>query len=160
MDHKHLYNYVVHPTLELLNEAVPGMHSRAACRLVTATAETESAMMWLTQHGGGPALGLWQIEPATASDVLDRYLSLKPSLNAAVMRLMSDRPTNEQLMTNLSLGAAACRIKYWMAPAPLPDPDDARGMSEYWKTHYNTPLGAGHADDFARDYADLFNLDL
>jgi hypothetical protein len=160
MDADHLFDYVVHPTLELLNEAVPGMHSLAACRLVTATAETESAMMWLKQHGDGPALGLWQIEPATASDVLDRYLNFRDVLRVAVLRIMSDRPTEEQLITNLALGAAVCRIKYWMSPEPLPMADDPVGMGHAWKQIYNTELGAGHAGDFARNYAELFDLEL
>ncbi|MFT9325008.1 MAG: hypothetical protein ABF537_12850, partial [Acetobacter sp.] len=35
----------------------------AAVNLLTGTALVESGLVWLRQNGGGPALGLWQMEP-------------------------------------------------------------------------------------------------
>ena len=55
-----LLNHVVHPTLLHLSKVNPLLHSQAACRLVTATAASESAGDYLKQIGGGPARGLWQ----------------------------------------------------------------------------------------------------
>ena len=40
-------------------------------RLVTAIAE--SGLKWVHQFGGGPARGLYQIEPATLHEVVVRY---------------------------------------------------------------------------------------
>jgi hypothetical protein len=51
---------VIYPALNKM-----GMWSEAAGELVLGTAIVESNHTYLKQHGDGPALGLWQVEPAT-----------------------------------------------------------------------------------------------
>ena len=51
---------VIRPALRALD-----LWSPAAEDLVLGTAAQESGLAYLRQIGGGPALGLWQIEPAT-----------------------------------------------------------------------------------------------
>ena len=155
--HMHeVLDYVVTPTLERLARAEPRINSEAARRLVTCTAQAESAGDWLRQIGGGPARGLWQIEPPTAIDVLDRYLETREALDEIVWELRTDQSIDEQLVTNMALGAAICRLKYWMSPEPMPDEDDAPAMGRYWKQIYNTAGGAGDPAHFTAVYADLF----
>ena len=151
-----LLNHVVHPTLLHLSKVNPLLHSQAACRLVTATAAAESAGDYLKQIGGGPARGLWQIEPPTARDILDRYLKQRGYLEESVWELMTDQTLEDQLVTNLALGAALCRLKYWMSPTPMPYADDAQGMGGYWKDIYNTAGGAGVPEKFEAAYRELF----
>ena len=74
-------DHVVHPTLIHLSQAVPQIHSIAACRLVTCTAHVESLGDYLSQIGGGPARGIFQIEPSTALDIIDRYLPDRDALD-------------------------------------------------------------------------------
>ena len=56
-------------------------------------------------------------------------------------------PTNlsmdENLATNLMYGAAVCRLCYYRKAKALPEAGDIEGQGQYWKTHYNTPLGKG-----------------
>ena len=78
---------VIRPALAVLD-----LHSDAAEALVLATAGVESNLTWLVQHGGGPARGLWQIEPATASDLFETYLAYRPDRAAAVRSLMLAGP--------------------------------------------------------------------
>ena len=46
-------------------------YSEDAMALVMRTGMAESGFKTLKQYGGGPALGFWQVEPATANDVVD-----------------------------------------------------------------------------------------
>lgn len=59
----------------------------AAERLLLGTALTESGLVHLRQSGGGPARGLYQIEPATHRDLWRHYLAFRPALAARLLCL-------------------------------------------------------------------------
>lgn len=136
---------VVEPALVAI-----GMASTAALNLVTGTALAESGGVFLKQIGGGPALGLWEMEPATEIDCWANWLDYQPALSAMVKALLWPYNTTaqrtNQLIGNLPYGAAMCRIRYRRAAPPLPAYNDAAGMAAYWKQNYNSALGAGAAD--------------
>lgn len=126
----------------------PEFSSLSAELLSYGTALTESDLSYLQQMGGGPALGLWQMEEATFLDHLE-YLERRPDLRDKVKPFALHWPPKvEELPGNLYLGAAMTRIHYWRKRQPLPDPDDLAGLAHYWKTHFNTILGAGKISDF------------
>ncbi|MEH6477643.1 MAG: hypothetical protein V7727_18270 [Sneathiella sp.] len=116
----------------------------AAEKLVLGTALVESGLRRSRQMGGGPARGIFQMEPATFKDI-ERYL-LKPGkldLRArAAKNCIGDPFDFGELAGNDFLAAAFCRLKYLPDPHPLPDPDDIEGLAAYWKRTYNSPLGA------------------
>ncbi len=56
------------------------------------------------------------------------------------------------LVTDLAYATAMCRVHYWRRPEPLPNAGDPEGMGEYWKQHYNSPLGKGTVERFAWRY--------
>lgn len=122
-----------------------GLTSTAAINLVTGTALQESAVTYLEQIGG-PALGLWQMEPATEQDIWTNWVPYNLSARAALEKMLAPGPTTSQLVWNLYYGAAMCRIKYYRAPDALPTYNDAQGLATYWKTIYNTSGGAGTVD--------------
>lgn len=122
-----------------------GLMSTAAMNLVTGTALCETGGVYLHQLSG-PALGLWQMEEATEQDTWANFLAYEHDLAIRVRSLLAPGPTFTQLLTNMSYGAAMCRIKYRRSPDPLPDAKDAAGMAGMWKKIYNTSLGAGAAD--------------
>ena len=130
---------VIYPALNKM-----GMWSEAAGELVLGTAIVESNLTYLKQHGDGPALGLWQVEPATHEDLYANYLNYRPEMMSSLMELRSPALNmNENLATNLMYGAAVCRLCYYRKPDPLPEAGDVEGQGKFWKKHYNTPLGAG-----------------
>jgi hypothetical protein len=150
---------IVEPTLHDL-----GMTSPAAIRLMVGTAIAESGLTWLRQHNGGPAVGLFQIEPATARDILDRYLARRTDLNmrlCASFRLLDDTPPidwhrvsdldlEDALVGDARFSCAVARIRYFMSPKRLPAADDDAGLGLYWKEIYNTAAGKGRPEKFAR----------
>lgn len=143
--------YVVRPVLYMLE-----LWSREAEEIVLATAAQESGLTYIRQLGGGPARGLWQIEPATAQDIWDNYLDHRPQLAGAVRRFMVPGvDAAEQLIGNLYYGAAMCRVFYRRLPDALPPAEDVRGMAELWKRRYNTALGKGTVEEFVAAYERL-----
>lgn len=139
---------IVRPVLEQM-----GLHSQAAGNLLIGTALHESALTYFRQIGGGPALGLYQMEPATHDDIWANFLSYKPALAASVRWWLAGAPEKEeQLVWNLAYATAMCRIHYFRVPHPLPDASNLGAIAAYWKTHYNTAAGVGKEVDFVRTY--------
>lgn len=135
-----LRRLVIRPSLEYI-----GLWSQAAENLVVGTALTESRGEYLKQLGSGPALGLWQMEPATHADIWEHFLAYQDDLADRVRGLQTVRADDfhEELVGNLFYAAAMCRVHYRRVPAALPLPGDKVGLARYWKEHYNTPAGAG-----------------
>ncbi|MFT8712093.1 hypothetical protein [Komagataeibacter rhaeticus] len=134
---------VVTPTLNAI-----GLGGEAAVNLLTGTALAESGLVYLRQISG-PALGPWQMEPFTETDIWTTFLSNArlSSLTATMQAMLArDIPRTDQLITNMRYACAMARLKYYRAPGPLPAADDAAAQCRYWKSNYNTALGAGAAD--------------
>ena len=131
---------VVRPTLEYLDK-----HNASAENLVLGTALVESRLRYLKQLNDGPARGVCQMEPNTLDDIYENYLAYRPELRQRADALRDARPTTnaDELIYNLAYAVAMCRIHYLRVPVSLPQYDDALGLACYWKSHYNTGLGAG-----------------
>lgn len=145
IDPRHLRAEVIRPTLHHL-----GLHSPAAEDLLLGTALQESdGGRWLRQLGDGPALGPWQMEPATCRDIWDHYLRYRSDLARRVEALMCPGQDEvAQLVGNLPYACAMARVHYLRIPAPLPPHGDVRGYAHYWKAYYNTHLGRGTEAEF------------
>ena len=152
MDPKHLRLYIVRPALESI-----GMHSPAAENLVLGTAAQESKFRWVRQHGNGPALGLFQMEPATHGDIWSSYLRYKPTLGTRIRKAIQigilSRPEADRLMWDFRYAAIMCRVHYRRVKDPLPDEHDVWAMGHYWKDFYNTHHGRGTVEEFVDSYA-------
>ena len=134
--------WVIVPALDAI-----GLNSQAAQELLLGTALQESNLYYLKQLGMGPAMGLFQMEPATHDDIWTHYLIYKPKL-AGKVHTISAQQTPEELAGNLWYAAAMCRIHYLRVKAPLPEAGDIDAQAAYWKKHYNTTLGAGTEDEY------------
>lgn len=140
---EHIRTEVIRPTLEYL-----GMWSNAAESLVLGTGIYESNFSYLKQVGGGPALGYYQIEPATHADLYENFLAYHTEIKTKLVRLLGMTPTpTEQLVSNLRYTTAVCRLIYYRHPEPLPE--DIGGMAMLYKKWYNTPGGKGTAAGWA-----------
>ncbi len=123
------------------------MHSQDAFDLVMRTGMQESKFKYLEQLGEGPALGFFQVEPATAEDIWVNYLMFKTSIRknlALVAPLGTWR--NVTILSNIALQAALCRLKYRRDSDPIPESIETQAA--YWKRVYNTPAGSGTVEEF------------
>jgi len=120
--------------------------------LLLGTAAQESSLRDAQQIGGGPALGYFQMEPATHDDCWSNYINARPPLKAKMMaaRIASDPPRAIEMVTGHQYDAAMDRMRYMRVSAPIPTAP--RDIAAYWKLHYNTPLGAGSAAEFIANW--------
>lgn len=130
------------------------MHSEAAVVLLLGTAAQESAFgTYLRQIGGGPALGVFQMEPATEADIWHNYLTFRINLQDVIFKACGvARPDPWALESNLGYQAIMARIHYRRVPESLPAADDVPALARYWKAHYNTPAGRGTELEFLANF--------
>jgi hypothetical protein len=130
---------VIRPTLEHL-----GVYSDKAHALLLGTALAESHLDYVQQFNGGPGRGYYQMETATHDDIWDNFLEFRPALAAKVRALLVEAlPRGVQLEGNGYYATAMARVHYMRVREHLPKADDPLAMVTYWKTYYNTHLGAG-----------------
>lgn len=150
-----LCTHIIKPTLLTLARYNPKMYSKTAIKLLMGTAAQESDLGYWVKQITGPAVSIYQIEPATHYDVTSRYLKDKPKLQQLVVGMVSqDRRLgdDEELITNLRYATAICRIRYWMEPDALPDPQDLVAIAKYWDTHYNANPYYGTVEEFMESW--------
>lgn len=156
-----LKNKVIIPTLDEL-----GLLSQSAINLLLGTCAVESNLgRFDRQVGGGPALGIFQVEPPTNKLVLDWLLRNKPDLFEIVIDIRGKTHVTGGIVTpdinkaalqyNDHYSCAIARCLYLSIPSPLPASDDVLGMAHYWKNHYNSPQGKGTVEDFVEKYKRL-----
>lgn len=146
-----LMQAAIRPTLLHLAE-VPGyarLHSSVAEEMLLGIAAAESELTAKRQRGGGPALGYFQIEPATHDDVLRNFVNHRPDLKAALDAVLIPALGRDmQIAINDAYATAIARLILWRARDPFPRHGDVEGYAAYWKWHYNTAKGRGTVTHF------------
>lgn len=146
IDAQQLLDYVVRPVNKSLD-----LWSEAADRLLIGTACQESNLRYLHQQSG-PAIGLWQMEPATYDDCWLNFLAYQPTLGPRVKAFAFGLVLNnaDEMHGNLYLAAAMCRVKYYADKDPIPD--TLPGQAAYWKRVYNTEMGMGRVTEYLNNW--------
>jgi hypothetical protein len=153
-----LREYVIRPALKRVD-----LWSPAAEDLLLGTAAHESAMGTYIKQIKGPALGIYQIEPATHLDIWENYLKYKTGLRDKIIATIPPmlrntrqgferRGEHSMLITDLAYATIMARICYLRAPTALPPEGDLQGYAAYWKQYFNTPLGAGTEQQYAAHF--------
>jgi len=143
-----------------------GMFSEDAAAMVFRTGMVESKYQHLRQKIGrgdriGVARSFFQIEPWVARSIINDYIKYRKTIRQDLERIcmcdlskMDDENESEildlQLMGNIPLGIALCRLKYRPVPKAIPAKSDLSGQAEYWKKHYNTAGGKGSINKFIK----------
>jgi len=118
-----------------------------AVNLLLGTIAQESHLgTYLRQLGGGPALGICQMEPSTFRWLRTKYGQRFPG------RELWEREVSELVWDN-RLAILTCRLRYVADPKPIPE--DLDGIARYYKRVYNTELGAATPEQFVRNYRSL-----
>lgn len=125
--------------------------TEASEMLLMGTAAQESLLIH-TRQIDGPALGYFQMEPATHDDCWTNFLDDRAELKAKVLaiRTATGTPAAIEMETDPHYAAAMARVRYLRVSAVIPA--SPRDIAAYWKLHYNTPLGAGSVDDFIANW--------
>lgn len=149
-----LIELIIRPALIGLN-----LNSLAAEQLLAGTCAQESHMGLYLRQQKGPALGIFQIEPATHMDIYENFLKFRPDLINTIYSLCAIpeykdniKPPDECLIYNLKYSACIARIKYLRAKDALPGINDTKGQSDYWKRIYNSQSGSGDTASYLINY--------
>jgi hypothetical protein len=129
-----------------------GLYSPDAEELLMATCAQESLLGQYREQVGGPAVGIFQMEPATFHDIIVNYLSYHPTLDAQILALGGQA---QDMINNDALAIAMARVQYLRAPEALPSAQDLDGLWHLYKKRWNTPLGSATQEQFNRHYFDL-----
>lgn len=131
-----------------------GYWSPAAEELLMATCAQESSMGFYRQQVGGPALGIFQMEPGDHDDIWKNYLQYHSDLALRIGMLAgAAAPVALALVNNDPYAIAMARVHYLRAPGVLPAADDLAGLWSYYKRFWNTELGAATQAQFEGNYA-------
>lgn len=161
MNAEQFRNLVVKPTLWDMAEVFPGADNPMAVELLMGTAAHESHLGTYLAQVGGPALGVYQMEPVTHKDLWRNYLAGRPPRSGWVMdRIVfadtrTDEVSDSALVGDLRYATVMARLAYYRHsfdwPDPL-DPDWLERLGEIWKRFYNTASGKGTVSQFVADY--------
>ena len=129
-------------------------YSDDALALVVRTGMAESSYTALRGYGkNNPAIGFWQIEPATMYDMMRNYIAYKPQYRKALEKLGMQLKGDDieiSVISNMAVQAALCRLHYRRDKYSLPSWDSIEDQGKYWKRVYNTHMGRGTVKHFIK----------
>lgn len=162
IDPEQLREYIIRPVLKAM-----GKYSRNAEELLLLTAAQESALGEYIHQLGGPAKGIYQMEPFTHDDIWDNYLAYRNDFAFQVQNWAvpsnhfenneETYPETQQLIGNLYYSTAMARCHYLRVSESLPEYSDVEGMARYYKKHYNTHKGKATVEETIRNYNKYVN---
>jgi hypothetical protein len=117
--------------------------SDAAINLLLGTAAQESAFGTYLRQIRGPAIGAFQMEPATFDWLRNKYKERYPHL---------EQCEAQDMEWDMGLAIVMARLRYRVVSAPLPTADDVAALATYWKKYYNTVAGAGTVEEFVENW--------
>ena len=146
MDKKQLRELIVETLKEI------DLYSEDAVNLMMGTAAQESRLgEFIRQLFGGPALGIFQMEPNTFRDICKNYLVYKKDLWDKIINICnSPFVSPDMLVWNLKLAICMTRVHYLRVPEKLPN--SIEGYANYYKKYYNTYLGKATTEEFIHNY--------
>tara|TARA_R110002051_G_scaffold283026_1_gene344746 strand:- start:236 stop:712 length:477 start_codon:yes stop_codon:yes gene_type:complete len=113
--------------------------------LLMISAHESRGFVCCKQLNGGPAIGLFQMEPNTF-DFVQGYLT-----RTNKFPLISRSMIVERLLIDVEFAAAMARVYLWTEPTPLPDADDLQGLAEYASKFWNRG-GKGEPHEYLNDF--------
>lgn len=143
--HKDQLRGLIQETLLLI-----GLYSEDAAELLMGTAAVESKLGYYIKQVGGPARGIFQMEPDTEKDIWENFLFFKQGLQDKMYKLGYMHPNPELLVYDLRYQILMARLHYRRVPYALPT--STVGQARYWKVHYNTVAGKGTVEKYMDAY--------
>ena len=160
MNVEQLKTKIIEPVLKYLEPEIP--FSKEAVDLLLMTCAHESLLGEFIHQVGGPAVGIYQMEPDTQHDILTDFLLYRQELGNKVLNLkMSDLPVSN--LYNPVFATAMARVHYFRVPEALPSEgsrnyfDYIHDLSLYAKKYYNTHLGAATEKHYYKAFFELVN---
>ena len=158
MNSQQLLDHIIVPTLKYMGGGYDSLNARM---LMLSTSAIESNCGYYIKQVGGPALGIWQMEPPTEQSIWDECDALKDKVFFYIINSLENGYGGDEcpeLIISPMYACAMARLKYSMDREALPHHNDKKAVYEYYKRIYNTELGASTWDKF-RNAWDINGLD-
>lgn len=152
MNAKHLRD-LIKSTLRVFSA-----YSTEAVDLLMLTAAQESFCgETLRQLGGGPALGIFQMEPETYNDIMSRFIPNRPDLGTRLNSFRTSLSPWMDLEGNLLFQIVIARVNYMRIHEAIPkwsgnEEEYIRALAAYWKKYWNTKIGKGTQEEAIANY--------
>ncbi len=143
---------IIEPVLSKLQ-----LYSTAAEEILVFTCAAESLGGHYLMQVKGPAVGIFQMEPATYTDIWINYIRNRNKLSTllAINFQCTRIPEVERMIWDLNFATVMARIHYLRVKENLPDATDVDGLYEYYKKYYNTVKGKATKDESIKKYQDF-----
>ena len=148
---KHFRECIVRPALDQLK-----LYSVAAEELLVITCGQESVGgTYFMQNDAwgfprGPAMGIYQMEPATYLDLWNNFLAYHPMWLDRLHPGETPHANVGRLVYDLKYATMIARLNYYRVKEALPQ--DLEGQFRYYKKYWNTDLGAATLPEIRRNY--------
>lgn len=149
LDCSQFRSLIIEPILSKLQ-----IYSKDAEELLVFTCAAESLGGTLLHQIKGPALGIYQMEPNTYTDIWVNFIRARNQL-ATLMALhmgCNRIPEVERMIYDLHFATAMARIHYLRHNGKLPKHDDVDAIWEYYKKYYNTVKGKATKEESIKKY--------
>jgi len=140
---------IIEPVLSKLQ-----IYSKEAEELLVFTCAAESNGGTFFHQVNGSALGIYQMQPNTYTDIWTNYIRARNKMATLMaLHLGCNRiPEQDRMIYDLHFATAMARIHYLRTPGKLPRHEDVDGLWSYYKEHYNTEKGKAQKDESIKKY--------
>lgn len=130
------------------------MYSKEAEEILVFTCAVETQGGTYLKQINGNALGIYQMEPLTHTDIWQNFIKSKPQLLFQLLNMfnISQIPSEERMIYDLRYATAMARLFYKRFTKKFPNVDDIDGIWEYYKTYYNTEKGKAEREPSINKY--------
>jgi hypothetical protein len=152
LDAAQLKQLIIKPALTDLN-----LYSEEAATLLLFTCAVESVGGTYIHQVNGPALGIYQMEPATYNDIWVNFIAHRQALKLQLLHNFNApvMPDELRMIYDLRFATAMARLHYLRIPEDLPDPT-FHTMWEYYKRYYNTAKGKADQEHALNSWTRFF----
>jgi hypothetical protein len=158
-----LMSYSPHQFRKLIREVLQDFDQKAnsssfysedAVELLMLTAAQETHLGKYLWQVKGPALGVFQMEPATYEDIWANWLCYRQNILDAMNLMYGASGVNWRLRMKADLvyQIIMARLFYLRVPAALPAKDNPLNMAYYYKKYFNTHLGKATPEEAYKNY--------
>lgn len=149
-----LIDHVIIPTIREL-DLDKGRLDLPCSQLVVTSAIESNLGSYLKQVPNGPALSIYQMEPATYCDIWENWLKYRPDIRMRVLSICgyASVPDESRLVTDLKLATIMARLHYYRVKKPLPT--SIEEQIEYYYQYWGPNKEKTTLDEAKRRYFEV-----
>ncbi len=144
--------FIIKDTLSGFNYRGTDFYTPEVEELLVITCANESNGGTFVVQNDGPALGIYQMEPATHDDIWKNWMATRREVGTWIFKTCNFAilPKAQDMITNWRYATIMARIQYLRSPDAIPA--DLDGQIALYKKVYNTPDGAANSNGVLAAY--------